>query len=191
MTGHPAMLECAGRNGYQPSRPTTSPGGAMNTNERERTIARFMRKVNKTETCWLWTACAWFSNSAKYGRFYLDGKYRLAHRVAYELFVGTIPPGLTIDHVRARGCTSTLCVRPDHLEAVTNRENIMRGGGPSAENNQRQTCHLGHSDWRIIKNWRECMVCKRERWKRRNARLKAERAAKRLAYSSAIRGVES
>lgn len=45
-----------------------------------------------------------------------------AHRFVYELLVGPIPAGLTIDHL----CRVTSCVRPDHLEPVTNAENVRR-----------------------------------------------------------------
>lgn len=51
----------------------------------------------------------------------------MAHRVAYELAIGPIPEGLTIDHVKARGCTRVDCCNPAHLEAVTYAENQHRG----------------------------------------------------------------
>lgn len=37
-------------------------------------------------------------------------------------------PGLEFDHL----CRNKLCVRPDHLEAVTHTENVRRGNSPSA-----------------------------------------------------------
>lgn len=46
-----------------------------------------------------------------------------AHRVSYELFVGPIAKGLHVDHL----CRNPGCVNPDHLEAVTQSENIRRG----------------------------------------------------------------
>lgn len=46
-----------------------------------------------------------------------------AHRRSYELEYGPIPPGLQIDHL----CREKACVNPDHLEAVTPRENVRRG----------------------------------------------------------------
>ena len=87
--------------------------------------ARFWAKVDKTETCWLWTG----GQSAGYGRFGFKGRPNLgAHRFAYELLVGPIPPGLDLDHL----CRVRNCVNPDHLEPVTRRENLLlRGGGPS------------------------------------------------------------
>jgi hypothetical protein len=45
-----------------------------------------------------------------------------AHRFAYMLLVGAIPPGLTLDHL----CGQPACVRPEHLEPVTNAENLRR-----------------------------------------------------------------
>ncbi len=76
--------------------------------------------------CWLWTAC--YSTSG-YGQI-LDKSgqtkswhKRAAHRVSYELFVGSIPEGLDLDHL----CRTRGCVNPAHLEPVTRTENIRRG----------------------------------------------------------------
>ena len=60
---------------------------------------------------------------AGYGLFWLGGKYRLAHRVSYELFVGPIPEDLVIDHT----CRNPACIEPTHLEPVTQAENVRRG----------------------------------------------------------------
>lgn len=46
----------------------------------------------------------------------------LAHRIAYELYKGKIPDGLTVDHL----CFNRLCQNPQHLEAVTFEENARR-----------------------------------------------------------------
>lgn len=81
--------------------------------------ARFESKVVRTDTCWLWTGA---TNSRGYGCWGVNGVSQLAHRVAYAVLVGPIPAGLTIDHL----CRVKTCVNPDHLEAVTLRENIIR-----------------------------------------------------------------
>jgi HNH endonuclease len=113
----------------------------------------FWSKVNKTETCWLWTACL---NSAGYGEF-CDRRCRsrLAHRVAYELLVGPIPAGLTLDHL----CRVHNCINPAHLEAVTMRVNGLRGDSPPAMNARKTHCKRGHE----LGSNRQCRVCIRQR----------------------------
>lgn len=54
-------------------------------------ISRFMSKVEKTDTCWLWAAGKGYNG---YGKFRHDGRDKRAHRIAYELFVGPIVPGM-------------------------------------------------------------------------------------------------
>ena len=93
----------------------------------------FWAKVNKTETCWLWTGA---SLPRGYGKLAvrIEGKQRhlYAHRVAYEILIGAIPNGYEIDHL----CRVTACVRPEHLEPVTSLENQRR--------TQQLFCKRGH-----------------------------------------------
>lgn len=93
-------------------------------------------------------------------------QYR-AHRLAFELWVGAIPVGFTIDHVRARGCTSRACCNPAHLEAVTAGENALRGDGPPARAARRDHCVNGHlfDTVRRVgeKLYRDCLTCRRLR----------------------------
>ena len=107
------------------------------------TWTRFWDKVELDlfTGCWLWTAAR---HENGYGVLRIDGRNRGAHRVSYELHCGPIPEGLVIDHVRARGCVHRHCVNPDHLEAVTQRENIMRGDSPAAVAAKRTECSYGH-----------------------------------------------
>lgn len=51
-----------------------------------------------------------------------SGLYQIAHYQAYESLHGSIPAGLTIDHL----CRNKRCIEPTHLEAVTNEENARR-----------------------------------------------------------------
>lgn len=78
---------------------------------------RFWEKVNKTETCWIWTAC---KIPYGYGQIRINKKTYLAHRVSYELTNGPIPEGMYIDHI----CHTPSCVRPDHLRVVTQKQNM-------------------------------------------------------------------
>lgn len=90
----------------------------------ERHIATFFDHIAIDESGhWLWTGFRTHGGNG-YGQF--SGKPNtnafLAHRFAYELMVGPIPEGLQIDHL----CRIKNCVNPDHLEAVTPRENVRR-----------------------------------------------------------------
>lgn len=69
--------------------------------------------------CWIWQRCI---SKKGYGMIKLNGSAVLAHRVYYERFKGPIPEDLTIDHL----CFNADCVNPDHLEAVTFKENRQR-----------------------------------------------------------------
>jgi hypothetical protein len=121
---------------------------------------RFWSKVEHrgASDCWEWTAGT--LSKGRYGGFY-DGKMRHAHRVAYELCVGEIPDGLVIDHL----CGNTLCVNPAHLEAVTQRENILRGESFAASHARTTHCPSGHAydeaNTRVYKGMRVCRECNR------------------------------
>lgn len=120
---------------------------------------RFWSKVEKTETCWLWTA----SLCDGYGQFSVSaGLPRRAHRVAYELLVGPIPEGLTLDHL----CRVRNCVRPDHLEPVTQAENTRRASLGKTHCRQGHPYDEANTYIRPSRGERECRICRRESMKR-------------------------
>lgn len=80
---------------------------------------RFFSKVNKTDTCWRWVGAI---KSNGYGVFACGGRQVHAHRWSYEAEFGPITDGLVVDHI----CRQRDCVKPDHLEQVTQRENMIR-----------------------------------------------------------------
>jgi len=89
---------------------------------------RFWSKVNKTDTCWLWTAGR---DKRGYGRFRnAEGKVERAHAVAYKMLVGPVPPKHEVDH----RCHNKACVRPDHLRAATRKQNMENLKGPQRNN---------------------------------------------------------
>lgn len=127
---------------------------------------RFWEKVSdgSYEDCWLWTAGR---HAAGYGVFNVaNGQPRRAHRVAYELVIGEIPPGLQLDHL----CRVRACVNPWHLEPVTNRVNTVRGVGPQLARERglaKSHCVNGHplsgANVRVnAHGHRICRTCKRE-----------------------------
>ena len=129
---------------------------------------RFWAKVDKIDAapdaCWQWLG----TKSDGYGRFSIGSKRIYAHRFAYELLIGPIPDGLTLDHL----CRNRACVKPQHVEPVPMRTNILRGNGRSARNAVKAHCPQGHpysgSNLYIWSKWRYCLTCGSERKKLRS-----------------------
>lgn len=131
-------------------------------------LLRFWGFVNKSESCWIWMGC---HNVYGYGviRVPLVRKLRMAHRIAYELTIGPISTGLTLDHL----CRVRECVNPTHLEAVTRGENVLRGESPAAQAARKTHCVNGHPlieenlyrDGTCVRRCRTC-VLERQRLKR-------------------------
>jgi hypothetical protein len=124
---------------------------------------RFMNKVviAGPNECWLWTG----KLDNGYGRFWLNNRTDLAHRVAWILAHGDIPAGLQIDHV----CRNRACVNPAHLEPVTLKTNVLRGEGISARNARKTHCAkeghelAGDNLYISPRGHRECVACQRQR----------------------------
>ena len=122
---------------------------------RRNDAASFWRRVDKSGDCWEFQGCRLFEGG--YGQIKWSGKNKAVHRVAYELEIGPIPDGMTLDHL----CQNTGCVRPSHLEAVTVEENIRRRA------DRKTKCSNGHP-W-IPENIRTdnrgqkfCVECRRK-----------------------------
>lgn len=111
--------------------------------------------------CWLWTRPL---NNRGYGCITVGGTSKVAHRFVYELLCGSIPDGLTLDHL----CSVRHCVNPSHLEPCSIRENILRAPSSHAARNAAKThCLRGHEfndkNTRVNREgWRVCRVCQRE-----------------------------
>lgn len=135
-------------------------------------MERFWSKVDKSGDCWLWTAGCFDSG---YGAFQVSGKCVRAHKFSYELARGPVPVGRQLDHL----CRNVRCVRPDHLEAVTARVDVLRSHGIAARNALKTHCDVGHVfDLANIyspangRGWRACRACRAEATLRYRARLR-------------------
>lgn len=137
-------------------------------------IERFEEKCTRGSRldCWTWHA----SRSPgpppgkwPYGIVQYRGRMQMAHRVAYMLYRGEIPQGAQLDHL----CRNTLCVNPWHLEPVTAKENIRRGGNAKREQTE---CSRGHplsgdNLYVAPDGHRSCRICRAEymrEWDRKN-----------------------
>jgi len=76
---------------------------------------RFWSKANETEKCWFWNGYVDPLGYGKHGKEY-------AHRLAYLYIHGKIPYGLEVHHK----CNNRSCINPEHLEAVTHKENLRQ-----------------------------------------------------------------
>lgn len=96
---------------------------------------RFWAKVDRRadDECWPWLGSI---TGVGYGNLKRGEKNSSAHRLAYELVVGPIPEGMTLDHLchtndlacsGGVACPHRRCVNPAHLEVVTLTENVLRG----------------------------------------------------------------
>lgn len=91
--------------------------------------ARFAAKVRIDEGsgCWNWQGATHHPPGFpqySYGQYHVDGRdprsITGAHSFAYQFVNGPLSdPGLEVHH----RCENTLCVNPDHLEAVTHQQN--------------------------------------------------------------------
>lgn len=99
-------------------------------------VERFWSKVEKhgPSDCWEWKGCI---DERGYGRFNYKGKWGRAHRASFEFEKGEIPEGMVIRHK----CDNPRCVKPDHLEIGTQKENVRDKYDRGREFHQRGEHH--------------------------------------------------
>lgn len=119
----------------------------------------FWGRIGSMEDCWVWIG---YKVNSGYGYFKHKGTMYPAHRVSYWIHKGKVPEGLCLDHL----CRNKGCVNPEHLEAVTNKENVLRGVGISAQNARKTHCARGHEftpentyNYKGNRSYRCCRKC--------------------------------
>ncbi|MCE5309626.1 MAG: HNH endonuclease [Acidobacteriales bacterium] len=92
-------------------------------------------KVNPGTGCHIWTG---YTDQKGYGHCGHQGKVRVVHRVIWEYRNGPVPEGLQLDHL----CAVKSCCNPEHLRAVTARENSLAdtSNNMAARNFRRLVC---------------------------------------------------
>ena len=105
------------------NRPRRNPGPRFTLEE------RFWSKVQKTESCWLWTGA---KNAKGYGFLGATHGEKYAHRLSWIFANGPIPDGLWVLH-NCPGGDNSSCVNPAHLWLGDARDNnwdtIIKGRG--------------------------------------------------------------
>ncbi len=114
-------------------------------------------QIDPDSGCWLWDNALL---GGGYGQFSIDGRPVYAHRFSYIRTYGAIPDGLQLDHL----CRTRHCVNPAHLEAVTCRENLLRGETLAAKHAAATHCPHGHAyddtnTYRDPRGYRQCRKC--------------------------------
>ena len=126
--------------------------------------------------CWLWTGGVDLDG---YGRVSYLGRTRAAHRLAFLLAEGYLPPRPSYHHpnhgkalVFDHRCRTPACVNPDHLRVVTVAENTRRGKALITH------CPQGH-EYDEVNTYisqdgkRHCRECRREARRRYRERKAA------------------
>jgi hypothetical protein len=131
------------------------------------------------DECWPWTGTL---SPKGYGRLSVNDAGALAHRSAYEIFVGPIPADQTIDHLchkhdecaGGKRCPHRRCCNPAHLGLAPIVANAMRGNSPFAKNARKTHCPQGHpydeANTIVDRGRRYCRVCKIARMRRYHQR---------------------
>lgn len=114
--------------------------------------------------CFIWIG-ATYNNG--YGFININKRSVSAHRLSYFVHKGIIPENFIVDHL----CNNKYCINPHHLEAKSQKDNLLRSNSASTLNILKTHCDKGHEfsneNTRLNKQGsRECIACLNERKKK-------------------------
>jgi hypothetical protein len=111
--------------------------------------------------CWMWMG----AKVHGYGVTKIKRKMRYVFHLLYAELHPELPEGMERDHL----CRNPGCVNPSHVEAVTARENTLRGVSPPAANARKTHCPKGHplsegnlTPYALRQGSRQCWICAKE-----------------------------
>lgn len=145
----------------------------------EEALSRVLGRIEKSSPsanvsgeCWIFKGCL---TGGGYGMTRRRGKGVYTHRFVYQMTKGEIPPELSLDHL----CRNRSCCNPEHLEPVTNQENIRRGAAsvvrawPKHCSRGHDVCHENNLYSKDKPRRVGCKACLREKTRERrlNERL--------------------
>lgn len=82
---------------------------------------KFLNKISKTGTCWLWTG---HINNCGYGRYSGDNLHsKYAHRIMFYMHNGYLPK---YPRVVGHTCNVRNCVNPEHLIDQSQSDNVKQ-----------------------------------------------------------------
>jgi hypothetical protein len=147
-----------------------------------RLLARIKVEGDPLDPCWRFIGS---TDRWGVGRLKVDGSPRPVHRLAYEVFVGPIPPGMELG--RREVCPHSWCWNPAHREPMTRIEVLLGSRAITTINMARTQCPKGHpydetnTEYRRVGRsiGRACKACNARR--RRRRRLAATIAEGRAA----------
>jgi hypothetical protein len=97
---------------------------------------KMARKLPSENACWAWIGKR---NKQGHPRFYFNNRIGLAHRFAYEEWIGDIPVGWDLHHV----CGNPWCVNPSHLKPLPHGAHT-KYHAPMIQHPTREYCIRGH-----------------------------------------------